>query len=53
MARPILDPPCKNWDRDLPGPNDAPGKLEVMGEPPIKSMRCIWNCLALSRCGEE
>lgn len=34
MARPMLEPPCKNWDRDLPGPNDAPGRLEVMGEPP-------------------
>ena len=34
MARPMLEPPCKSWERDLPGPNDLPGKLEAMGEPP-------------------
>lgn len=34
MARPLLDPPCLGWERDLPAPNDPPGTLEAFGDPP-------------------
>jgi len=35
VTKPLLDPPCKGWQRDLPGPNDLPTDMPdiVFGAP--------------------
>ncbi|MEN4917998.1 DUF6708 domain-containing protein [Achromobacter spanius] len=35
MTKPLLNPPCKGWQRDLPGPNDPPAEAPdiVFGAP--------------------
>lgn len=34
MPRPLLDPPCKGWCRDLPGPDKQPGALVALAWTP-------------------